>query len=97
MAVLHEPRFVDVAPPQVYASLLDERRSLCSLRTMYRILAANQEVRERGNHLSVQESRRDVCRLQMAGETTSLERTSSAKRVASPAARCASMQDMREK
>ncbi len=45
MAVLHEARFVDVAPPQVYARLLDEGRYLCSLRTMYRILAANQEVR----------------------------------------------------
>jgi putative transposase len=51
MAVLHEPRFVDVAPPQVYASLLDEGRYLCSLRTMYRILAANHEVRERRDQL----------------------------------------------
>jgi putative transposase len=51
MAVLHEPRFIDVAPPQVYARLLDEGRYLCSLRTMYRILAANQEVRERRNQL----------------------------------------------
>jgi len=47
LAVLHEPRFVDLAPPQVYASLLDEGRYLCSLRTMYRILGANQEIRER--------------------------------------------------
>jgi putative transposase len=51
MAVLYEPRFVDVAPPQVYARLLDEGQYLCSLRTMYRILAANQEVRERRNQL----------------------------------------------
>ena len=51
MAVLHEPRFVDLAPPQVYARLLDEGQYLCSLRTMYRILAANQEVRERRNQL----------------------------------------------
>jgi putative transposase len=47
LAVLHEPRFVDLAPPQVYARLLDEGRYLCSLRTMYRILGANHEVRER--------------------------------------------------
>jgi len=44
---LHEPRFADLAPAEVYASLLDERAYLCSIRTMYRILAANQEVRER--------------------------------------------------
>ncbi len=40
--VLHEPRFVDLAPVEVYATLLDESRYLCSERTMYRILAANQ-------------------------------------------------------
>jgi putative transposase len=51
LAVLHEPRFVDSAPPQVYASLLDEGRYLCSLRTMYRILGANHEVRERRDQL----------------------------------------------
>lgn len=45
--VLHEPRFVDLAPAEVYATLLDEGRYLCSERTMYRILAANSEVRER--------------------------------------------------
>lgn len=49
--VLHEPRFVDVAPAEVYATLLDEKRYLCSERSMYRILAANAEVRERRNQL----------------------------------------------
>ena len=49
--VLHEPRFVDLAPAEVYATLLDEQRYLCSERTMYRILAANQEVRERRDQL----------------------------------------------
>jgi putative transposase len=49
--VLHEPRFVDLAPAEVCATLLDERRYLCSERTMYRILEANQEVRERRNQL----------------------------------------------
>jgi putative transposase len=45
--LLHEPRFVDLAPAQVYAGLLDDERYVCSERTMYRILEANQEVRER--------------------------------------------------
>jgi putative transposase len=51
LAVLHEPRFVDLAPGQVYAQLLDEGRYLCSPRTMYRVLAACQEVRERRDQL----------------------------------------------
>jgi len=45
--VLHEARFADLAPSEVYATLLDEGRYLCSERTMYRILAENHEVRER--------------------------------------------------
>lgn len=51
LAVLHEPRFVDQAPGEVYATLLDEERYLCSERTMYRILEVNEEVRERRNQL----------------------------------------------
>ncbi len=51
LAVLHEPRFVDLAPAEVYATLLDEGRYLCSERTMYRLLAAHHEVRERRNQL----------------------------------------------
>lgn len=47
LAVLHEDRFVDLPPAEVYATLLDEGTYLCSIRTMYRILAANKEVRER--------------------------------------------------
>jgi putative transposase len=47
LAALHEPRFADLAPAQVYATLLDAGQYLCSERTMYRLLAANQEVRER--------------------------------------------------
>ena len=45
--LLHGERFVDAAPAQVYATLLDEGQYLCSVRTMYRLLAANDEVRER--------------------------------------------------
>jgi len=47
LEILHDPRFVDLAPAQVYAGLLDEGHYVCSQRTMYRILEANQEVRER--------------------------------------------------
>jgi putative transposase len=42
---------VDLAPAEVFATLLDEGRYLCSERTMYRILAVNQEVRERREQL----------------------------------------------
>jgi len=42
-------RFVDRAPAEVVATLLDEGDYLCSERTMYRVLAANQPVRERRN------------------------------------------------
>jgi len=51
LAVLHEPRFADQAPAEVFATLLDEKKYLCSLRTMYRVLAENAEVRERRNQL----------------------------------------------
>jgi len=47
LAELHAERFVDASPAAVYATLLDEGTYLASERTMYRILAANQEVRER--------------------------------------------------
>lgn len=46
-AVLNSERFMDKAPRQVYAALLDEGRYLCHWRTMYRVLAAHDEVRER--------------------------------------------------
>jgi putative transposase len=51
LVVLHEPRFVDLAPADIYATLLDEGRYLCSERTMYRLLAAHREGRERRNQL----------------------------------------------
>ena len=44
-------RFVDQAPAEVYASLLDEAVYHCSMRTMYRILHENNEVRERRQRL----------------------------------------------
>ena len=44
---LHEPRFMDRAPAQVHAALLDEGVHLCSPRTMHRILADQNEGGER--------------------------------------------------
>jgi putative transposase len=52
LALLHEDRFVDLAPAQVWAQVLDAGQvPPCSIRTMYRVLAANAEVRERRNQL----------------------------------------------
>ena len=50
LKVLHEPRFLDYSPQEVFFTLLDEGIYLASVRTFYRILAAHQEVRERRNH-----------------------------------------------
>jgi putative transposase len=47
LSILHDDRFVDQAPASVYANLLDEGRYLCSVPTMYRLLRAEGEVRER--------------------------------------------------
>lgn len=52
LAILCEDRFVDSAPAEIYATLLDEGVYHCSIRSMYRILAANQAVRERRNQLT---------------------------------------------
>jgi putative transposase len=49
--VLHSERFVDRAPTQIVAALLDEEKYLCSARTMYRLLAARGEVHERRRRL----------------------------------------------
>jgi putative transposase len=45
--LLNSDRFMDKAPRQVYAALLDKQRYYCHWRTMYRILAAHGEVKER--------------------------------------------------
>lgn len=47
LAILDSDRFADKAPRQVYAELLDEGDYRCSVSTMYRILAAADQVRER--------------------------------------------------
>ena len=48
---LRKPRFVDLAPAEIYATLLDEGTYGCSIHTMYRILAEHGAVRERRNQL----------------------------------------------
>ena len=50
--VLHAPRFVDVAPAEVVATLLDEGVYLASERTLYRILADAGQTGERRNQLT---------------------------------------------
>jgi putative transposase len=48
---LHAAQFVDKAPAEVYATLLDEGTYLCSVRTMYRLLDGHQALRERRDQL----------------------------------------------
>jgi putative transposase len=47
--VLHSDRYADQSPTEVYAALLDKGTYYCSARTMYRILEAEHETRERRN------------------------------------------------
>jgi putative transposase len=47
LATLDSDEYMDKAPAQVFAALLELGIYLCSIRTMYRILAANDQVRER--------------------------------------------------
>ena len=47
LAVLRSERFVDQAPASVYATLLDEDRYICSISSMYRLLADRGETGER--------------------------------------------------
>jgi putative transposase len=51
LETLNSPRFQDLAPREVYATLLDEGQYLSSWRTMYRVLDENDEVRERRDQL----------------------------------------------
>jgi putative transposase len=51
LACLHEERFQDCSPAQVYASLLDDGQYHCSIRTMYRLLEKEGENRERRDQL----------------------------------------------
>ena len=49
--VLNSERFADKAPAEVFATLLDKGDYLCSIRTMYRVLRASSQVRDRRNQL----------------------------------------------
>lgn len=51
LRTLNSEAYQDLAPAEVYADLLDRGQYLCSIRTMYRILHANKQVRERRNQL----------------------------------------------
>lgn len=44
---LNSAHFVDATPMQVWATRLDEGTYLCSMATMYRLLDANNQVKER--------------------------------------------------
>ena len=55
---LNSERFVDQAPTEVYATLLDAGKYLCSVRTMYRILEEHAELRERRDQLRHPELRK---------------------------------------
>jgi len=49
LELMHSDRFVDSAPAEIHATLLDEKVYHCSVRTMYRLLASCQETKERRN------------------------------------------------
>ncbi len=51
LSVMHDERFTDLPPAEVYATLLDEGTFLCSISTMYRLLRDKGEVRERRDQL----------------------------------------------
>ena len=53
LELLHAPRFADQAPAEIYATLLDEGVYFCSIRTMYRLLNQNGEIRERREQRSL--------------------------------------------
>ena len=47
--VCHDTAYIDKAPHEIYATLLDKGSYLCSVSTIYRILRNENEVRERRN------------------------------------------------
>ncbi len=49
LQTLNSERFFDLAPPQIWAQLLDEGTYLCSISTMYRLLRQHHQIRDRGN------------------------------------------------
>jgi len=49
LGVMNSDSYMDRTPYEIYASRLDEGEYLCSIRTMYRILKENDQVKERRN------------------------------------------------
>ena len=62
LTVLRSAEYCDLAPAQVWARLLDDGIYLCSISTMYRLLAVageNRERRRQRTHPATQEARAD--------------------------------------
>ncbi len=51
LSMLNDDRFSDLPPAEVYATLLDEGKFVCSISTMYRVLRENNQVKERRDQL----------------------------------------------
>jgi putative transposase len=51
LELLHSERFVDQSPAEIHATLLEEHTYHCAVRTMYRVMNADGEVRERRDQL----------------------------------------------
>ena len=85
---LHASRFVDLAPAEVYATLLDEGRYLCSERTMYRLLEAHGEARERRNQLRHPRYAAPELLARQPNELWSWDITSSSGRPSGPTSTC---------
>lgn len=49
LEICYSERFIDRAPAEIYATLLDEGEYICSPRTMYRIINDAHEIKERRN------------------------------------------------
>ena len=49
LSIMNSERYMDKNPYEIYASQLDAGNYLCSVRTMYRILSENGQVKERRN------------------------------------------------
>ena len=50
--LLHSEQFIDLAPHQIYAKLLDQGRYICSVSTMYRVIKSeHSHVNDRRNQV----------------------------------------------
>lgn len=51
LAIAQSPEYIDRSPPQIFFSLLDVGCYICSVRTMFRLLAEEGQLRDRRNQL----------------------------------------------